>query len=154
MSANCADVLGVKPAIGRWFTPTDESPGAEPSVVISARTWKTYFHRDPGVAGKYVRIENQWYRIVGVAPASFRGVSPPVEIDAWLPLVTFPIFRPQLADPRGPGPTVNLIGQLAERETVAQAGAEMAVVDARLRQANPDVKRYITRMTVRSGRRG
>jgi putative ABC transport system permease protein len=147
VSANYADILGVKPVVGRWFMPTDESPGAEPPVVISSGIWKTYFHCDPSVAGKYVRIENQWYRIVGVAPANFRGVSPPVEIDAWLPLVTFPIFRPQLADPRDPGPTVNLIGRLAAHETVAHAGAEMAVADTRLRQAYPNVKRYITPMT-------
>jgi putative ABC transport system permease protein len=147
VSSNYADVLGVKPVLGRWFTPTDESPGAEPSVVISSGIWQTYFQRDPGVAGKYVRVENQWYRIVGVAPISFRGVSPPVEIDAWLPLVTFPIFRPQLADPRDPGPAVNLIGRLAAHETVAHAGAEMAVIDAHLRQAYPNVKPYLTPMT-------
>jgi putative ABC transport system permease protein len=147
VSANYADVLEVKPVLGRWFTRSDESAGAEPSVVISAAIWKTYFHGDPGVAGKYVRIESQWYRIVGVAPDKFRGVSPPVEVDAWLPLVTYPIFRPQLADPRGPGPMVNLIGRLAPQETVEHASAEMAVVDAHLRQANPSATRYTAPMT-------
>ena len=152
MSANYADVLEVKPVLGRWFMPSDESPGAEPSVVISAGIWKTYFNRDLGVAGKYVRIESQRYRIVGVAPDNFRGVSPPVEIDVWLPLVTFPIFRPQLADPRGPGPTVNLIGRLASHESVEHAGAEIAVLDAHLRRANPSVTRYTTPMAAHAFR--
>src|SRR2546421_129940 len=34
VSANYADVLQVKTALGRWFSPVDELPGAEPSVVI------------------------------------------------------------------------------------------------------------------------
>ena len=148
VSADYADVLGVKPLIGRWFAPADESPGAEPPVVISAKLWQTCFHREQGVVGRYVRIEDQWYRIVGVAPAGFRGVSPPLEVEAWLPLVTFPIFRPQLADPHRPGPMVNLVGRLAERETVARAGAEMAVIDARLRRQNRGAGSYAAPMTV------
>lgn len=149
VSANYADVLQVKPALGRWFSPADESPGAEPPVVISGHVWERYFHRDPSSIGKYIRIETQWYRIVGVAPDGFRGISPPVEVDAWLPLVTYPIFRPQLSNPRGPGPAVNLTGRLAPHETAAHAGAEIAVVDAHLRQAYPRVTRYATPMKVR-----
>ena len=137
VSANYGDVLQVQPALGRWFSPADESPGAEPTAVISARIWERYFHRDPAVLGRFIRIEGQWHRIVGVAPEEFRGTSPPMPVDAWLPLVTFPIFRPQLSDPRGPGPAVNLTGRLAPHETVARAAAEIAVVDARLRQAYP-----------------
>ena len=148
VSANYADVLGVKTAVGRWFAAADEAPGAEPAVVISAAIWDTYFRRDPDVTSKSVRIENQWYRIVGVAPAEFRGVSAPVLVDAWLPLVTFPIFRPQLADVRVAGPAVTLTGRLAPHETVQRAAAEMAVIDARLRQANPGVARYGRPMTV------
>ena len=149
VSANYADVLQVKPALGRWFSPADESPGADPSVVISGKIWERYFHRDPGAIGRYVRIEVQWYRIVGVAPDEFRGTSPPVEVDAWLPLVTYPIFRPQLSDSRGSGPAVNLTGRLAPHETAEHARAEIAVVGAHLRQSYPGETAYATSMTVR-----
>ena len=80
VSVNYADVLALKPALGRWFTSSDESPAVEPTVVISDGIWNTYFHRHPGAAGKSVRIENQWYRNIGVAPVSFRGVSPPARL--------------------------------------------------------------------------
>lgn len=149
VSANYGQVLGVKPLVGRWFLASDEWAGAEPVVVISAALWESYFHRDGGVTGRSVRIENQWYRVAGVAPAGFRGVSPPVLVDAWLPLVTFPIFRPQLADVRGPGPSVTLTGRLAPGSSLEQAQAEMAVIDARLRQANPRAPLYRVPMTVR-----
>src|SRR5579863_5520725 len=96
VSVNYADILQLKPALGRWFMPADESPGAEPAVVISGHVWTAHFHRDPGALGQSVRIENQWYRVVGVAADEFRGTAPPVEVDAWVPLVTFPILRRQL----------------------------------------------------------
>jgi hypothetical protein len=124
VSTNYAEVLQVRPILGRWFSPADESAGAEPSVVISWRIWERYFRRDPNVLDQYVRIETQSYRIIGVAPDGFRGISPPALIDAWLPLVTFPIFRPQLRDPRGSGPPVNLTGRLAPGETAERAGAK------------------------------
>jgi predicted permease len=149
VSANYADVLRVKCALGRWFLPPDESPGAEPTVVISGRVWTARFRRNPDVIGRNVRIENQWYRVIGVAPDDFRGVSPPMEIDAWLPLVTFPIFQPELRKARSPGPAVALTGRLAPHETVERAAAEIAVLDARLRQTYPRVQRYGTPMTAR-----
>src|SRR5512132_1227596 len=98
-----------------------KAAGAKPSVVISEHVWESYFHRDPGVAGRYLRIEAQWYRIVGVAPKRFRGTFPPLLVDAWLPLVTYPIFRPQLTDTRAAGPAVTLAGRLAPGETVEHA---------------------------------
>ncbi len=149
VSANYADVLQIKPALGRWFLASDESPDAEPSVVISGHVWTTRFRRDPTVIGRSVRIENQWYRMIGVAPDNFRGVSPPMEIDAWLPLVTFPIFQPQLRAALSPGPPVALVGRLAPHQTVQRAAAEMRVLDVHLRQAYPRVEPYGTPMTVR-----
>ena len=152
VSANYAAVLGVKALAGRWFTAQDESPGAEPVVVISAAIWETRLDRSPDVIGRHVRIENQWYRIAGVAPRGFRGVSTPILVDAWLPLVTFPIYRPQLAAPSGSGPVVNLTARLAPHATLAQAGAELSVADAQLRRMNPGVQRYNTPITVRAFR--
>jgi hypothetical protein len=92
VSANYADVLQIRPALGRWFLAADESPGTEPTVVISDHIWDRYFRRDRGAIGRQVRIENRWYRIIGVAADGFRGVSTPVLVDAWLPLTSFPVF--------------------------------------------------------------
>ena len=150
VSANYAGVLGVKAALGRWFMSEDESPGAEPAVVISSQLWQRYFARDPAVLGRYVRIEQQWYRVIGVAPDEFHGVSPPVRVDTWLPLVTFPILRSQLAEVRGAGPEVALTGRLAPGETAERAAAEMAVIDARIRQQHPHEPRYAIPISLRA----
>jgi predicted permease len=149
VSLNYADTLGLKAAIGRWFLPSDESPGAESSLVISGGIWAARFQRSPGVIGQRVRVEDQWYRIVGVAPDEFRGTSPPVRTDVWVPLTTFPIFRPQLRDSLSPGPEVALIGRLAPGQTVEHAAAEIRVRDARLRQSYPGLRQYNAAMRVR-----
>ena len=142
VSGNYAGILQLRPALGRWLTAADETAVAEPAVVISARLWQRYFHRDPRALGAWVRIEKQWYRVVGVAPADFRGVSTPIETDAWFPLVTFPIYQRDLSDPTSPGPGVNLVGRLAPHETAQHAGAELSVVNTRLRQIYPREARF------------
>ena len=149
VSANYADVLQTRPVIGRWFAPADEAAGAEPTAVIAAHIWQRYFQRDPGVLGRKVRIENRWYRIIGVADPDFRGVSAPILIDAWVPLPAFPIFDAQLRDPLADRPSVNLTARLAPGETPAHAASEIAVLDARLRQAHVRDPRYAPPLTVR-----
>ena len=152
VSANYADVLRIRPALGRWFVAADEARGAEPTVVLSSHIWDRYFQRDRGAIGRQVRIENRWYRIIGVAADRFRGVSTPVLVDAWLPLTTFPIFDAQLRDPLSDAPAVNLTARLARGETLARAAAEIAVWDARLRQMHPRVALYATPLVVGQAR--
>jgi predicted permease len=129
VSANYAEVLGLKPALGRWFTPGDELPASEPVAVISDRMWDRRFQRDPRVPGRLVRIDNQCYRIVGVAGRQFHGISAPRSVDAWVPLATYPEFRRTT----GSGPSVFLIGRLATGATLPQGRAEMNAIDKQIR---------------------
>src|SRR5260370_29083592 len=43
VSANFFDLLGVKPAWGRTFLPTEDQPGRDRAVVLSHRLWKRRF---------------------------------------------------------------------------------------------------------------
>ncbi|MFZ0062228.1 MAG: ABC transporter permease, partial [Pyrinomonadaceae bacterium] len=49
VSANYFSVLGVQPAIGSAFAPSDESPGAPRAALISEALWTRVFNRDPSV---------------------------------------------------------------------------------------------------------
>ncbi|HEX3684827.1 MAG TPA: ABC transporter permease [Bryobacteraceae bacterium] len=51
VSYNYAAVLGLKPALGRWFVPADEH-AADFQAVISYRTWQRHFGGDPQAIGK------------------------------------------------------------------------------------------------------
>jgi hypothetical protein len=45
--------------------------------MISYQTWQNRFGGDPWVIGKQVRLESQWYTVVGVSPKGFQGMAMP-----------------------------------------------------------------------------
>lgn len=71
VTAGTFDALGVSPALGRWPTPQDDTPGAEPTVVLSHRYWRQHFG-DVSPLGRVVNVDSRPRTIIGVMPASFR----------------------------------------------------------------------------------
>jgi putative ABC transport system permease protein len=65
-------------SIGRVFDASDAQPGITEVAVISDALWKRRFGADPAVLGQRIRIDNDMYSIIGVAPAAFRipGAAP------------------------------------------------------------------------------
>jgi predicted permease len=130
VSSNYAKVLRLGASLGRWFTPADALSGAAgPVVVIGDRLWKTRLHGDPAVLGKQIGTLHRTFTIIGVAPPGFRGTSPPLPVDAWVPAND---IRSAAS-----GFMVDLIGRLSAGSSIDTAMAEMRVLDARLRAANP-----------------
>jgi predicted permease len=87
VSANFFDVLGVKPLLGRFFLPGEETrPDAVPYVVLAYSTWKTRYAEDPQIVGKKIEIARQPVTVIGVAPEGFIGAAPGLRDDAWLTL--------------------------------------------------------------------
>lgn len=78
--------LGVKPEIGRDFTPDEDVPFANNGVVIlSHGLWERRFGADRGIVGRTISVNDNPYTVVGVMPASFDNVvSPTAQI--WRPL--------------------------------------------------------------------
>ena len=73
VAANYGAVLGVAPALGRWFT--SES---EPVAVISHAVWQNRFDGSTNVLGRRIGSEAQSYTVVGVAPRAFTGIFTPI----------------------------------------------------------------------------
>src|SRR6188472_435839 len=70
------DAIGVKPALGRWFTRDEDAPGAQRVMVISHRLWKTHFHGARDVLGRTLRVadfsgDDSPSTIVGVMPEGY-----------------------------------------------------------------------------------
>ena len=87
VSSNFFDVLGVKPALGRFFRPEEEArEGGARYVVLSYSLWKTKFGGDPAIVGRPIEIARQSGTVIGVAPEGFINAMPGVRHDAWLPL--------------------------------------------------------------------
>jgi predicted permease len=87
VSANFFDVLGVKPLLGRFFLPEEETrPDAVPYVVLGYSLWKTRYAGDPEIVGKAIEIARHPVTVIGVAPEGFIGAAPGLRDDAWLTL--------------------------------------------------------------------
>jgi predicted permease len=87
-SGNYFSVLGVTPALGRGFLPEeDQSPGANPVVVVSYYLWRDRFASDRDFIGKPIRINGNVFTVVGVAPEGFNGTMLAPAIDLWVPLM-------------------------------------------------------------------
>src|SRR5689334_22859051 len=81
VTGNFFDVLGVRPALGRLFRPSDdEPPGALATdrsiargLVLSHRAWREKFGGDSSIVGRRLSepLLGIEYTILGVAPAGF-----------------------------------------------------------------------------------
>jgi len=91
-------VLGLQPQAGRLLTEADDQPGGAAgwTAVISDGLWTRLFARGPQAIGAAVSIESVPFTIVGVAPASFAGISPGADTEVWLPLSALEAMYPQL----------------------------------------------------------
>src|SRR5690606_21018245 len=85
VTGNFFDTLGVRAAIGRSFTPADDTPGETTVILISHRAWTTHFDADPDVVGKTVKVNDTPAQVIGVTPEGFRGLMV-ASLDFWAPL--------------------------------------------------------------------
>ena len=87
VSSNYFEVLGIKPRLGRFFLPEEETrPDAVPYVILSYSLWKTHYSADPAIVGKSIEIARHPVTVIGVAPEGFIGAMPGIREDAWLTL--------------------------------------------------------------------
>jgi predicted permease len=77
-----ASVLGVSPALGRWFSEDEGFPGAPPVGVISHGLWTRRYGEDPEVVGRRVVLDDVPTTIIGVMPAGYAFPDP--RVDVWL----------------------------------------------------------------------
>jgi predicted permease len=87
-SASYVGLFDAKPVIGRWFTADEDRPPAgEPVAVLGYSYWKSQYASRRDVIGSTIHVGNVMYRIIGVAPGGFEGMTD----DAKPPVVFIPI---------------------------------------------------------------
>jgi putative ABC transport system permease protein len=88
-TSNLFKVLGVKPALGRFFAPDEDVMGAGTQVVVlSHDLWSGRFKADSGILGTTLELGLRKFTVIGVASREFRGADVQAA-DLWLPLATF-----------------------------------------------------------------
>jgi len=140
VSYNYASVLGSRTSLGRWFSTEDErATGEQFPAVISYRLWQSRFGGAQQAIGNRIRVESQWYTVVGVATKEFAGMGPPIVTDVWLPLIEYARhndYATRLLSDRLEG-KVMVFGRLRPNVAPSEAQAQINLVDAQLRREYP-----------------
>jgi predicted permease len=150
VTGNYFQVLGIEPALGRWFLPEeDETPGTHPVAVVSHGFWERRFGSDPSIIGKDIKVNGLAYTIVGVAPPTFTGTVPGFAPEVWVPIMMTEKVSPMGMRDVEDSPTGDTIlerrgdrwlfvkGRLKDGVTLEQAKAQLATIMKRLEQEYP-----------------
>ncbi len=72
ISWNYFETLGVKPILGRTFTPEEDRPGTAHVAILSQGLWQSRFAGGPRIIGRNITIGGEAYTVVGVMPGTFQ----------------------------------------------------------------------------------
>jgi predicted permease len=142
VTGNYFDVLGVKAALGRTFAPEeDRAPLTHPVVVISYGCWQRQFGGDVNVIGREITLNNHDFKIIGVLPAGFHGLTLLYDPEIWLPVMMQPWATPgeNWLENRGFS-AMFAFGRLKPGVSRQQAQASLALLAQQLERERPDTE--------------
>ena len=131
VGANFFAVLGVRPTLGRFFAPGEDSAAAARVVVVSHAAWTRYFGADTGLIGRSIGLDGKSYRVVGIAAPSLTYPQSP---DIWIPAVWKDY---EIGDKARGFHSITALGRLAPGATETIARRELQTVAARLAMEFP-----------------
>lgn len=119
MRATMPAFLGVRPILGRSFSPAETADSTSRVALISSALWKSRFGGGRSVLGRTLHLNGELWTIVGVMPADAGTPdgSAPDHVDVWQPLPDEPPLPPQV------------VARLREGVTVQQAQKRLDEVD-------------------------
>ncbi len=134
VSQNFFEVLGVRPQLGRAFTPEETVWNGPNVVMLDHGLWERRFNSDPAIVGTSLTINDEPFTVVGVLPRSFDFASvfaPGSRFDLYLP---FP-FSPET---NRWGNTMAMIGRLKPGATAEAAHAEVRTLAKQISAEHPE----------------
>ncbi len=132
VTTNVFSMLGVRPLLGRAFTPADGQTNGPQVVLLSEGIWRQSFHANPDIVGQTVQVNGKPYTVVGVMPASFHfpeQIGPDIGKGIWLPLQP----TQEMLKERGYR-FFKSVGELRPGVTIAQLQQELDAIAARIRK--------------------
>jgi len=126
--------LGVQPSVGRSFTPEDDQPSANGTVILSWALWKRRFGGDSSIIGRKINLDAKPYTVIGVMPRWF--AFPEQKVQIFLP-VYHERTPAQMAQIDNHGFIV--IGRLKPGVTREQATQEISAIVRRIHDAHLDL---------------
>jgi putative ABC transport system permease protein len=123
VSASFFDLLGLKPALGRFFNANEDLPRAERTVVLAHHLWRDRFGADPAILGRSILLDNVPHTVVGVAPAELRFGS---RVDLYVPVGLWGDTKVWLERSNHVG--LRVLARLAPGVSIEAARAEMDTI--------------------------
>jgi predicted permease len=111
--------IGVRPALGRWFSQSDDTPGTPETVMLMHGYWQRRFGGDAAIVGRVVTIDARPREVIGVMPRTFRFLN--ADADIILPQR----FEPAELLPNDVHAFIG-IARLKRGASLAQASADVA----------------------------
>lgn len=138
VSSSYFPLLGLRPYLGRFFTPEEDSVADRDAVaVLGYGFWRRIYNGDSGVIGKSFLINKHAFTIIGVMPPDFHGVEiggMPNEI--WIPAMMIHVGY-RHCDGFQPNCTIlAMMGRLTPGIGAAEAQSEIATLMRQLRASN------------------
>jgi putative ABC transport system permease protein len=140
VSGNYFDVLGVKPAVGRFFTmEDDQAAGAHPVMVVTYNCWQKRFGASADAIGKDVIVNGRKFSIIGVAEPGFYGSEISYVPEMWFPMAMLSTIEGG-SDYRDNRDSSNFFvqGRLKPGVTASQAEAALKSIAAQLAAEYPN----------------
>jgi putative ABC transport system permease protein len=128
VESNFLQTMGVRPALGRDFTPEDDVRGAPPVAIINHDVWTRRFGADGVAIGRTIDLNGKPVPVIGVLPAGF--AMPAVDAEILQPQQIYPL-PPDTVLPDGRrtssfGAFLTAFGRLKHGITPEQAKAAIA----------------------------
>ncbi len=136
LSPEVFDVIGVRPSMGRAFSPSEAQPGNERVAILGHAFWLRQFAGDPGVLGRAIRLDGEPHTIVGVMPERFQFPPGASDVAVWTPL-TISATALTVRAMR----VYYVVARLAPGVSVDQARTEMSGIAREVATENPDSNR-------------
>lgn len=122
VTANLFSVLGVRPQMGRSFTPAEDLPNGPDLVVLGHGLWARRYAADPAILGRAILLNGRPFEVVGVMPPDFvlpTDFQSRAPTQLWIPLR----IDPATTDHGNHG--LYAAGRLRPGATVKQAADEL-----------------------------
>ena len=139
VSSSYFPMLGLRPYLGRFFTPDEDSVADRDAVsVLGYGFWRRIYNGDSDVLGKTFLINGHTFTIVGIMPPDFHGVEiggMPDEI--WIPAMMIRVGY-RHCDGFQPSCTIlGMMGRLKPGTSMPEAQVEIATLMRQLRASDP-----------------
>jgi ABC-type antimicrobial peptide transport system permease subunit len=125
VSADFFNVLGVKPLLGRTFSPEESKTGGAPVAVVSYGFWQRLLGARSDLTGTSLRVMDQNVNVIGVMPPEFAF---PRTGEIWVPRELFPAEISRSAH------NWSVVARVRPNITVEQAYADVSALQKQLKQ--------------------